>query len=402
MTFPLTSLLAEHRELGLIVAVLLGVGFGFTLERAGFGRSTKLAAQFYFTDMTVLKVMFTGIVVAMLGLLIVSGLGLADLKLISESAASHTYLWPMLVGGLLLGAGFIISGYCPGTSVVATASGHVDGLFTIGGVLLGSLIYSELHGALPAMAAFNDSGHLGHFFLYQWLGIPAPLLGLGVTLMALGAFFGAEKVEAMLAQRRGEEPTGTQPEARRPRRLAFASLAGVSLLALATLAMPLTPKAAPVKHALPLSQHALAKRLLDAPWTVRVLDLRPAAACQKKRLPGAECAPAELLPKLGLAYAAGARDLVLVGEGDLKSAPKAALAYPGRVLLLQGGWAGWVQYALTRPQVPAANASLAVRESYRFRSALNAAMTGRKPPPPAPAAGTFVPRPKKKKGGGCG
>ena len=49
-----------------LVALLLGIGFGFVLESSGFGDSRKLAAQFYFTEMRVLKVMFTAIVTCML------------------------------------------------------------------------------------------------------------------------------------------------------------------------------------------------------------------------------------------------------------------------------------------------------------------------------------------------
>ena len=67
MTPPLRVALRRARELGLVVAVLIGFGFGFVLERAGFGRANKLAGQFYGTDMTVLKVMFSAIVTAMLG-----------------------------------------------------------------------------------------------------------------------------------------------------------------------------------------------------------------------------------------------------------------------------------------------------------------------------------------------
>ena len=110
MIFPFESLAAGSRELGLVMGVIIGMGFGFVLERAGFGRATKLAAQFYLRDMTVFKVMFTAIVTAMLGLVGASAFGLADLRAISESIASWTYIWPMLIGGVLLGAGFIISG----------------------------------------------------------------------------------------------------------------------------------------------------------------------------------------------------------------------------------------------------------------------------------------------------
>jgi hypothetical protein len=86
----------------------IGFGFGFALEKAGFGNSCKLAAQFYLHDMTVLKVMFTAIVVAMVLLFAAGGLALVDFDRIY---VNETYLWPGLLGGLLLGAGFIIGGY---------------------------------------------------------------------------------------------------------------------------------------------------------------------------------------------------------------------------------------------------------------------------------------------------
>ncbi len=57
---------------------LIGIGFGYTLEMSGFGNSRKLAAQFYFTDLTVLKVMFTAIVTAMVLLFGAVGLGILD------------------------------------------------------------------------------------------------------------------------------------------------------------------------------------------------------------------------------------------------------------------------------------------------------------------------------------
>ena len=181
MILPLQSFLTEHREVGLVLALGVGVSFGFVLERAGFGRATKLAAQFYGTDMTVLKVMFGAIVTAMLGLVVLSGLGLADLAAIRESAASWTYLGPMVVGGLVLGVGFIVSGYCPGTSMVGSASGNLDAMVTFGGVIVGSLVYSEIQ---PAIASFHSSGEMGHVFLYQLLGVSPQLLAAGVTAPA--------------------------------------------------------------------------------------------------------------------------------------------------------------------------------------------------------------------------
>lgn len=90
------------------IAVALGFLFGFFLERAGFSSALKLTAQFYFKDSAVLKVMFTTIVVAMLGIAYFSLLGWLNMSRVYIPA---TFLWPQLVGGLLLGAGFIVGGY---------------------------------------------------------------------------------------------------------------------------------------------------------------------------------------------------------------------------------------------------------------------------------------------------
>ncbi len=201
MTFPFESLVAQHKELGLIVAVLLGFGFGFVLERAGFGRSTKLAAQFYLHDMTVFKVMFSAIVTAMLGLVLVSGLGLADLtwsqptnreldlhladadrRLRSGSRFHHLRLLPRYVGR-------------------RAASGHIDGWVTFGRASRSARsLYSEIQ---PSIVAFHNSGELGARFLYDALGVPPQVLAVGVVLMAVGCFIGAEKVEAIFTAQEG-------------------------------------------------------------------------------------------------------------------------------------------------------------------------------------------------------
>jgi hypothetical protein len=191
--FPFWSLGDAHRALGLGLAVLFGIAFGFVLERAGFGRAQKLMGQFYGYDMTVLKVMFTGIVTAMLGVLVLSGVGLLDLHGIE--LRYPTFLWPMVVGGLVLGAGFVVSGYCPGTSVVACASGKIDGVATILGVVVGSVLYAE---AEQAMGSFPGSGALGSYTLTQWLGIPAAAVAAAVVGIAVAAFLGAGKVEQLV------------------------------------------------------------------------------------------------------------------------------------------------------------------------------------------------------------
>lgn len=398
---PIQTLLVEHRELGLVAAVLIGIAFGFVLERAGFGRADKLAAQFYLHDMTVFKVMFGAIITAMLGVMILSGLGVADLKLISESAVSYTYLWPHLVGGLLLGVGFIVSGYCPGTSAVAMSSGNVDAMFTFGGVIIGSVIYSE---AFPMLQSFHNSGEMGHLFLYDLLGMPPQILAVLIAGMAVAMFFGADKVEAIFTARRngGQAP---KPAPRQPRRLAFGVLGVMGVVALATLAVPNTPSAAESIKApafQSITPEALAKRVIDEPWNLRILDLRASKFCEKVRIPGAECVPWMEVAKLGLEYSNGAKDLVLIYHYDLDRIPSAASKYPGKVFTVSGGCKAWRAYALTPAEAPGEDATAAERQTHLFRSALQSALTGRKPAPPPKGVKKFTPAPRKKKGGGCG
>jgi uncharacterized membrane protein YedE/YeeE len=396
MTFPM---LPAH-ELGLVLAVLIGFGFGFVLERAGFGRAPKLAAQFYGTDMTVFKVMFSAIVTAMLGLVLASTLGLASFKAIADQAASGTFLVPMVVGGFLLGAGFIMSGYCPGTSFVAMASGKLDGLYTVLGVIAGQVAWSELEWR-PGFSKFHNAGNLGNTYLWELFHLPAQagpvIVALAVTAMAVGCFLGVEKLEKALAGR--ADATARPTPAGRPGRLVFAGFGAVVLVGLAGLAVP-SGSQAKTRGFESMSQLDLARRVFDEPWKLRVIDVRSLEACGAKRIPGSECVPAEKLGTLGLADAEPSRDVVLVATADLSELPPAAAAYPGRVYALQGGWKGWEAFALSAPTPPAPGAPLAEIDLYKLRAGIRAAMTGMKaaPPPPVPTAAPSGPR---KVGGGC-
>jgi len=212
MTFPIESLAGDHRTLGLALAVVIGVAFGFVLERAGLGRVEKLMGQFTGHDMTVLRVLFTAIVTAMAGAVLLSALGLLDLPFVQTRYP--TYLWPMIAGGVLLGVGFVVSGYCPGTCVVAAGAGKLDAIATLFGVGLGGLAYAELEGAL---GAFPTSGNLGPFSLARWLGVPAPAIVGLLALVAVGAFVGAGRIERLAARagpppRVVAEPAAPEPE----------------------------------------------------------------------------------------------------------------------------------------------------------------------------------------------
>jgi hypothetical protein len=177
----------------LIVAFLLGIGFGFFLERAGFGSARKLTAQFYFRDLAVFKVMFTAIVVAGLGVFYLGWAGVLDVSLIYMSP---TYLVPQIVGGLLLGIGFTIGGYCPGTSLVGVATGSLDAIVYGLGIFAGIFVFGEI---FPAITGFFTSTAMGELTLPQVFHLSYGMVLFAVVLMAVGGFAGAGWVERRMA-----------------------------------------------------------------------------------------------------------------------------------------------------------------------------------------------------------
>jgi hypothetical protein len=139
--FPLSSTMDFALATSLGLAVVIGIGFGFFLEKAGFGSARKLVAVFYLYDMAVVKVMFTAIVTALVGLFLLSAAGLLDL---GELYIEPTNYPAAILGGLVFGAGFVIGGYCPGTSLAACATGRLDGLAFVAGIFAASYLYAEL------------------------------------------------------------------------------------------------------------------------------------------------------------------------------------------------------------------------------------------------------------------
>ncbi len=189
MNLPLYGYELISDAQGLVVALGLGFGFGWFLERAGFGSARKLTAQFYLYDMSVLKVMFTAIVTAAVGLWLASAAGWLDLSLVYLTPTS---IGAQLAGGLLLGAGFIIGGYCPGTSVTAAATGSGDGAVFLGGFATGLIVYAVAFSGLELWA---NAASLGGLTLPQVFGLRYGAIVLAVAVMAALMFAGAEWLE---------------------------------------------------------------------------------------------------------------------------------------------------------------------------------------------------------------
>jgi uncharacterized membrane protein YedE/YeeE len=390
MNFPLYQLDAFGGPTAKVLAIVLGILFGVALERNGFGRATNLVAQFYGRDNRVLKVMFSAIVTALVGMSVLRVAGVLDM---SAMVVPATFLYPMIVGGFLLGVGFAISGYCPGTSVVAMASRKLDGLFTILGVALGSLVFGF---AYPLVKPFFLSGDMGPIRLPELLNVPEPVLVLAVFAMAVGAFLGAEVLEKKIAAKNHTDAPVSV------RGLRNAVLIGLGVFTLMSFT-PVAEKPVPTKETVKVTQMdpwTLARTIVKDPSSLEILCLKakvPSVVIRGAQRPAEGVTLKEYVEALP-----GTQTLVLVLDEDALTPYEQLATYPGRVTRLAGSYAAFAKLFLTEPTLTDDSSPEDIW-TFDERYALYRFLTGAKP------SGAPVPKrkPKKvqrklKKEGGCG
>ena len=171
-----------------LASLLIGIAFGVILEKAGFGSSRRLAGIFYFRDMTVLKVMFSAVIVSMLGISYAKVFGWVTME---NVYFLNTVYAAQIIGGLIFGAGFVMSGWCPGTAAVGMASGRIDALVFLLGAVGGSMVYNEAYPLMGKILA----GDRGIVFVYDTFGISEGSFAFSLTLVALACFWGSEYIE---------------------------------------------------------------------------------------------------------------------------------------------------------------------------------------------------------------
>ena len=152
---PLSSYFAFPEWLNMLTALLIGTGFGFALEQAGFSSSRKLAGMFYGYDATVLKVFFTAAIVALIGSQFLSYLGLLNLN---QVYVNEFYVTASIVGGIIMGAGFIMGGFCPGTGLCAMSIGKIDAMVFVAGGFAGAFLFTETYPMIEGLANANYQG----------------------------------------------------------------------------------------------------------------------------------------------------------------------------------------------------------------------------------------------------
>ncbi|MDD5361331.1 MAG: YeeE/YedE thiosulfate transporter family protein [Ignavibacteria bacterium] len=268
-------------ELNFIVALLIGIGFGFILEQAGFSTSKKLVGLFYGYDFTVLRVFFTAGITAMFGVILLGHFGLLDLNIIY---INPTYLWSAIVGGLIMGLGFVVGGFCPGTGVCAAAIGKIDAIIFVLGSVIGVFVFAE---AYPAFEGLYKAAFMGNVRVFDSLGMPQGLFAFLLVFMAVAAFIVTTMIENKV---NGKQNPDLQPNKK------YLVLAGIVVI-IGVTAFALPEKQASLMNEVNdasivskaeyklITSDELAYRLMDDDNDILIFDLRNKESFKELALP---------------------------------------------------------------------------------------------------------------------
>lgn len=410
MTFPLSLEVLFGKPVLYLFLGVIGFLFGYVLEISGFGDSRKLAGQFYFRELTVLKVMFTAIVVAMVLIFVFVGLGILDFN---QVWVNPTYLWPGIVGGLIMGVGFIIGGFCPGTSLVSAVTGRIDGIFFALGTLTGIFLFGE---TVPWFETWWNSSYYGRLTLMDVFHLSNGVVVLLVVLMALFMFWGGEQLEHIFGKR----------DLKKEPRLRVAGALALALVALAVVfigapstdqkwaKIELSKEALLTERQVQISPGELLASIADDKLKVVMLDVRPEGQYNLFHLRGAQNLPLARLDAAapGLLLQAAVNTVFVVMSNDETLATQAwktlvAQSVPN-VYILEGGLNNWLRiFAQEDPQItPTPTPPGDDQPAYVFSAALGSRYSAASPNPLEWKL-EYTPKIKlqikrDKSGGGCG
>ncbi len=182
-------------EWSFVIALVIGIAFGYLLESAGFSSSRKLAGVFYGYDFVVLQVFFTAAITAAIGLLFFEYFGWIDL---SDIWVNRFYTGSAILGGALMGIGFVIGGFCPGTSACASAIGKIDAMLFLGGFIIGVILFDAFY---PLYAGFYKAGNQGPVKIYESLGMDREVFLLLFVIVAIASFVATGYIQQKISHK---------------------------------------------------------------------------------------------------------------------------------------------------------------------------------------------------------
>lgn len=277
-------------EFNLIIALIAGIGFGFTLEQAGFSSTKKLVGLFYGYDFTVLKVFFTAGITAMIGVVLLAHFGLLDLSLVY---INPTFLKSALVGGAIMGLGFIIGGFCPGTSVCAASIGKLDGLAFVFGSALGVMVFVE---GYPLFEKIYLADAWGPVLINEKLGMSKLVFAFLLTAFAVIAFYVTRIIENRV--------NGVKVKLPKEKIIIYSSAVGIAFLMLVITAITPDSKTRLESRinrelqqkdvtSVMVSPDKLANEIVNNYYKINIVDVRSSEAFKAYHLPFAINIPIE-------------------------------------------------------------------------------------------------------------
>lgn len=359
-------------QLNLVFGFLIGIAFGFVLEQAGFSSSRKLTGLFYGRDFTVLRVFFSAAITAMIGVILLGYYGLLDTDIIY---INPMYLWPAIVGGVIMGVGFVVGGYCPGTSVCGAAIGKIDAMVFVLGGFLGVYLFGE---GFPLYDTFFTSSYLGDITVPASLGMSQGMFALLLIVVAVGAFIVTTKIEQRL-----NPSTESKAFPVWKHRFAGSALvaAGVLLLFVPNRKEHLLEKVKDKEFVeMQAKQHItsdeLAFRILDHDPLLQIIDVRDSASYTKMTLPGALNIP--LTDMFGKKWrdelSQEQKRKIIIANDEALEQKAVALAQTlgySNFLFLNGGLVEF-KNMIMNVTTPTGDLTPAQQDAYRFRSQASA------------------------------
>lgn len=372
---------------------LLGIFFGVVLEQAGFGSSRRLSGVFYFRDMAVIKVMFTAMLTAVIGLSLCFATGLISLDALY---LNPTVLTPQIIGGLVFGVGFAMGGWCPGTAAVGAASGRLDAVIFLFGGILGSVLFNESFSLVSPLFP-SDGGTTA--FLYQDLGMGQDWFVLLFITAGILVFWG---IEALERRQEAASPPAYGTEFVKKLSLAFLTAGLAAFIALQPTQS--SPPAAPagidpgeflqkidtaMDH---MEPEDLARRITSGQPGLILADVRSKEEFQRFHIRTARHIPLADLPQALSPYRAEGM-IVLYSNGMTHPAQaRDVLERMGfaNVYILTDGLTGFIDRCLRPVSLRSAPVSAAAAEEIRGWQAFFLASESGPPPLPAAAKGPGI------------
>lgn len=163
----------------LISGLITGMVFGFLLQRARVIRYDRQIGALRLQDMTIVKFMFSGILVALVGIYVLHDIHLVALRVLPATIGAN------IIGGIIFGLGWGLLGYCPGTSAGALGEGRWDSVWGIVGMTVGAGLYAEsfpfLSKKVLALGALSSRTIPEALGVSHWLIIPV-FIAIGIGL----------------------------------------------------------------------------------------------------------------------------------------------------------------------------------------------------------------------------